>query len=108
MGQPSSINFVAISGLADASSGLANSIITGKTAISIPTGIFSDLMNVEARLVFTAHRNANMFPLKPKKNRNSRFQISTAVIGASIAGENIDQTAENITISMEFNQVQQL
>ena len=101
-----------IPGFAGARSGSAtNNTTAGKTTISIPKRIFSDQMSggqTEARLVFTTYRNANMFPLKRNENRNSRFQISTAVIGASIAGQSVDQTAENITISIEFNQVQQL
>ena len=73
--------------------------------ISLPSGIFSDLMNSgmsTASLAFTAYQNSTLFPLPPSQARNPKFQIASSVIGASIVGQNISQ---NVSIFMTINQV---
>lgn len=80
-----------------------------RISINIPSGIFSDLMVTtglsEVSLAFVAYQTANLFPVAQSGTRHANFQISSMVIGASIAGRNITGTSQNVSISMAINPV---
>ena len=89
-------------------SGVA-SATEGRISINIPSGIFSDLMETtglsEVSLAFVAYRTSNLFPVAQKGTRHPSFQISSMVVGASIAGRNISGTSQNVSVSMAINPV---
>ena len=74
--------------------------------ISLPSGIFSNLMesgqSTTASLAFTAYQDSSLFPLPPSVTRHPNFQIASPVIGASIIGQTISQ---NVSVFMEIDQV---
>lgn len=81
---------------------------TSGTSIRIPSRIFSDLMakgQSVANLAFTAFSTSNLFPLSNSQIRHPKFQIASTVIGASIAGQTISSTSENVSITFDINQV---
>lgn len=88
-------------------SGVANAD-AGGVSISIPSGIFSDLMATgqsEAGLAFVAYQTSNLFPVAQNENRHPKFQVASMVLSASIAGQSITESSENVSVSMEINSV---
>lgn len=81
----------------------------GRISINIPNGIFSDLMEnteqSELNLSFVAYSTSNLFPVAQSGSRHHKFQISSMVISASIAGQNITRTSQNMSVSTEIDPV---
>jgi hypothetical protein len=76
-----------------------------RNRISLPSGIFSDIMESgqsTASLAFTAYQDSSLFPLPPSAARHPNFQIASPIIGASIIGQTISQ---NVSFFIEINQV---
>lgn len=78
--------------------------------ISLPSGIFSNLMEsgqpATASLAFTAYQDSSLFPLPPSETRHPNFQIASPVIGASIIGQTT--ISQNVSVFMEIDQVNTL
>ena len=78
--------------------------------ISLPSGIFSNLMEsgqpATASLAFTAYQDSSLFPLPPSETHHPNFQIASPVIGASIIGQTT--ISQNVSVFMEIDQVNTL
>ena len=59
--------------------------VTGNSQTTISLSISTDDgVTQPVSMVFSAFSDANLFPLSPSQDRNSRFNIGSPVIGATI------------------------
>ena len=90
-----------------------NNDSTSVSSISLPTDVFINAAKDETGIVFTYYNTSVLFPLRivdQKVSENSTYKaIGSPVIAANVAGQNITNLKEPITITLYiYNEVGRL
>ena len=74
----------------------------GKTSITLPPEVFTDINNSDVGLLFSVYLTTVLFPVADESQEEG-FVVGSLVLGASLAERYIINLTEPVNITLELN-----